>query len=221
MTSTFLSSILSLLSFAIYLSTYAFMHSYTYLFIYSFLYLFTYLFVYLTLFFGPVDDLSTEIINLVPKIDKARLYRGKGGELFRQASCFLLENISRCHFLVPVKMQLTLLDLLNENLKQPHAQLRIAAASALRWCVLCSLVTCSHVKWCPMVWYDKPVSVMIWYDMIWCNVISYRMIDQSIGGYFQFNRIEYDSIWRYTILYHIVISHTLTWCFYITILFNT
>ena len=105
------------------------------------LFTYFYLFIYLNIFiFDSVDDLSTEIINLVPKIDKARLYRGKGGELFRQASCFLLENISRCHFIVPVKLQLTLLDLLNENLKQPHAQLRIAAASALRWCDLLSCV---------------------------------------------------------------------------------
>ena len=121
---------LSSLSFLYFFFSFSF--SITFSFPIFFYFYFYYLFPLLFFSSQTADELSTEIINLVPKIDKARLYRGKGGELFRQASCFLIENISRCHFLVPVKLQLTLLDLLNENLKQPHAQLRIAAASALR-----------------------------------------------------------------------------------------
>ena len=78
------------------------------------------------------DNMVLEITNLVPKIDKGRLYRGKGGEQFRQASCLLIENIAKCHLSMPVKTQLQLLDLVNENLKQPHSVLRETAASALR-----------------------------------------------------------------------------------------
>ena len=77
-------------------------------------------------------DNMLEITNLVPKIDKGRLYRGKGGEQFRQASCLLIENIAKCHLTMLVKTQLHLLDLVNENLKQPHSVLRESAASALR-----------------------------------------------------------------------------------------
>ena len=134
------------------LSIFLFFFFFFFYFFFSHLFFFYFYFSYLfplLLFSSPTaDELSTEIINLVPKIDKARLYRGKGGELFRQASCFLIENISRCHFLVPVKLQLTLLDLLNENLKQPHAQLRIAAASALRWCVIRYFVLWCDVLCC-------------------------------------------------------------------------
>lgn len=79
-----------------------------------------------------LDNMVLEITNLVPKIDKGRLYRGKGGEQFRQASCLLIENIAKCHLTMPVKTQLHLLDLVNENLKQPHSVLRETAASALR-----------------------------------------------------------------------------------------
>ena len=73
-----------------------------------------------------------DIINLVPKIDKARLYRGKGGELFRQASCYCIENTARSHLSMTIKTQLNLLELLNENLRQPHSVVREKAASALR-----------------------------------------------------------------------------------------
>ena len=79
------------------------------------------------------ESLHEEIINLVPKIDKARLYRGKGGELFRQASCYCIQNTARSHLSMPIKTQLILLELLNENLKQPHGAVREKAASALRY----------------------------------------------------------------------------------------
>ena len=79
------------------------------------------------------DSLHEEVFNLVPKIDKARLYRGKGGELFRQASCYCIENTARSHLSMPIKTQLSILELLNENLKQPHCVVREKAAAALRY----------------------------------------------------------------------------------------
>lgn len=35
-----------------------------------------------------------EILELLPKIDKARLFRGKGGEIMRVAACRLIEGLS-------------------------------------------------------------------------------------------------------------------------------
>ena len=35
-----------------------------------------------------------EILNIVPAIEKARLYRGKGGEMIRYVVCMLIEAIA-------------------------------------------------------------------------------------------------------------------------------
>jgi hypothetical protein len=78
------------------------------------------------------DDIIADIVSLVQRIDKARLYRGRGGELFRQASCLLLENIARSHLVMSIRTQVSLVELLNENLKQPHELVQKAASSALR-----------------------------------------------------------------------------------------
>ena len=61
-----------------------------------------------------------------------RLQFRPASELFRQASCLLLENIARGHLPMATKTQIPLLELLNENLKQPHEMVQRAAANALR-----------------------------------------------------------------------------------------
>lgn len=78
------------------------------------------------------SDLLESMVQLVPQIDKARLYRGKGGELLRQASCHLIENLAACAVQIPLKTQVSLVECLNENLKQPHEYIRVSACSALR-----------------------------------------------------------------------------------------
>jgi tubulin-specific chaperone D len=45
------------------------------------------------------------IAELVPVIEKKRLYRGKGGELMRAAVCRLIECISRTHIPLTVPQQ--------------------------------------------------------------------------------------------------------------------
>ena len=79
----------------------------------------------------PADTLE-EVIHLVPKLDKARLFRGRGGEALREAACVSIAAISQLSAKIPLKLQVTLVEHLNENLRQPHASVQGAAAAALR-----------------------------------------------------------------------------------------
>lgn len=78
------------------------------------------------------DDLLIDVANIVPQLDKARLYRGRGSDITRQASCILVQSIARANISVPMKLKIALTEIMNENLKQPHEAVQIAAADALR-----------------------------------------------------------------------------------------
>jgi len=55
------------------------------------------------------DKCTTEsIVGLVPTIEKARLYRGRGGEIMRSAVCRLIECISIACIPLTVKQQVSL-----------------------------------------------------------------------------------------------------------------
>eukprot|EP00605_Chrysophyceae_sp_TOSAG23-4_P001221 GSChrysophyteH1.ASY1.ANO1.1331.1 assembled CDS len=73
-----------------------------------------------------------QVVGLVPKLDKSRLFRGRGGELMRQASCSLLENIAKANLQFPLKTRVTLVEFLNENLRHPQEYIQEGAADALR-----------------------------------------------------------------------------------------
>lgn len=77
-------------------------------------------------------DILDDIIQLIPRIDKARLYRGRGSELLRTASCLLIENMARAHLPIEMKIRVSLVEALNENIRQPHELVQQAAANALR-----------------------------------------------------------------------------------------
>ena len=79
----------------------------------------------------PMDIMSA-VVDVVPALDKARLFRGRGGELMRTASCELVENIARSNLKLSQKMQENLLEKLTENLSQPHEIIQRASAKALR-----------------------------------------------------------------------------------------
>ena len=51
------------------------------------------------------ETLRVEIAELVPKIEKLRLYRGRGGEIMRSAVCRLVECISQSKLALTVKQQ--------------------------------------------------------------------------------------------------------------------
>jgi hypothetical protein len=77
-------------------------------------------------------DLVTEITELILKLEKGRMYRGKGGESLREASCLLIQLIARAQLPMPIKTQVSLVEFLNENLRQPHEHIQLAAAAGLR-----------------------------------------------------------------------------------------
>ncbi|KAM3685280.1 hypothetical protein ACJW31_11G105800 [Castanea mollissima] len=78
------------------------------------------------------SDKQHRIAGVVPSIKKARLYRGKGGEIMRAAVSRFIECISSSHLSLPEKIKRTLLDTLNENLRHPNSQIQNAAINALK-----------------------------------------------------------------------------------------
>ena len=72
-----------------------------------------------------LTDKQKQIAGIVPAIEKARLYRGKGGEIMRSAVSRFIECISTAHVHLPEKVKRSLLDALNENLRHPNSQIQI------------------------------------------------------------------------------------------------
>lgn len=55
---------------------------------------------------GESDDQALDsVVDLVDRIEKARLYRGRGGEIMRSAVCRLIECISQARLPLTVKQQ--------------------------------------------------------------------------------------------------------------------
>ena len=74
-------------------------------------------------------DKQKQIAGLVPAVEKARLYRGKGGEIMRAAVSRFIECISVAHISLPDKTRKSLLDTLNENLRHPNSQIQVGSFS--------------------------------------------------------------------------------------------
>lgn len=79
------------------------------------------LFVLLALF----TDMQKRVGGVVPGIEKARLYRGKGGEIMRSAVSRFIECISSSQLPLPEKTKRSLLDTLSENLRHPNSQIQV------------------------------------------------------------------------------------------------
>ncbi|KAJ4980759.1 hypothetical protein NE237_031596 [Protea cynaroides] len=85
-------------------------------------------------------DKQKAVGGIVPAIEKARLYRGKGGEIMRSAVSQFIRCISQSHVFLPEKTKKSLLDTLNENLRHPNTQIQSAAVEALKHFVPAYLV---------------------------------------------------------------------------------
>lgn len=72
-----------------------------------------------------LTDKQKTLANVVPAIEKARLYRGKGGEIMRAAVSRFIECISLSKVALPEKIKKSLLDTLNENLRHPNSQIQV------------------------------------------------------------------------------------------------
>ena len=77
------------------------------------------------------DDLKDTISDLVFQIEKARLYRGRGGEIMRSAVSRFIECIAKANIPLTVKKQVGLLDSLDANLRHPNEDIQKGAAAAL------------------------------------------------------------------------------------------
>jgi hypothetical protein len=79
----------------------------------------------------PEPVLKT-VRNLVPMIEKARLYRGRGGEIMRGAACRLLECMALAQHPLTRRAQLRMIETVNECLKHPNPDISEFAVGALR-----------------------------------------------------------------------------------------
>ncbi len=96
------------------------------------------------------DDTLTAIRNIVPRAEKARAYRGRGGELVRAAVCRLIECMCLAGHPLTRRAALRLLDTVEECLKHPYDSIQRAAAAALLYVSLecrgaMPCVACVHV----------------------------------------------------------------------------
>ena len=82
------------------------------------------------------EAVVSELSDIVPRIEAARLYRGRGGELVRSAACALIESLALNRTPLPIKVQLRLLDTLDECSSHAVEAVRLAAmkgVKALTW----------------------------------------------------------------------------------------
>jgi hypothetical protein len=67
------------------------------------------------------------VAGVVPAIEKARLYRGKGGEIMRAAVSRFIECESLAHIPLQLSSQKkSILDTINENLRHPNSQIQVS-----------------------------------------------------------------------------------------------
>eukprot|EP00884_Botryococcus_braunii_P022550 jgi/Botrbrau1/897/Bobra.0167s0018.1 len=81
---------------------------------------------------GLAPGAAQRVAGVVAAVDKARLYRGKGGELMRGAISRLIECCSKAELPLSLQQQHKSSEAINENLRHPNAEIRAAAAAALR-----------------------------------------------------------------------------------------
>ena len=77
------------------------------------------------------QELNNSIAEIIPTIEKKRLYRGKGGEQMRAAVCRLIECISIAIIPLTVRQQVRLLDSVDTCLPHPNEKIQEHAGSAL------------------------------------------------------------------------------------------
>ncbi len=74
--------------------------------------------------------MSARIAAAVPALEKARLYRGKGGEMVRAAAATLVAAVADARLPLPPTQLAALLASADESLRHPSAEVQAAAAAA-------------------------------------------------------------------------------------------
>lgn len=78
------------------------------------------------------NEVIQEILDLLPKIDKARLFRGKGGEIMRIAACRLIEGLAISELKLSESLQKKYLEIIDDCLKNPLDLIQNAAVKAMK-----------------------------------------------------------------------------------------
>ena len=78
------------------------------------------------------EQVLKDIRNTIPRMEKARLYRGRGGEIMRGAACELLRAIAEAKHPLTTRAQLRFLDTIDECLKHPTVAISESAVAALK-----------------------------------------------------------------------------------------
>ncbi|KAG8084191.1 hypothetical protein GUJ93_ZPchr0010g7418 [Zizania palustris] len=91
--------------------------------------------------FTFTTDMQKALSGIVPAIEKARLYRGKGGEIMRSAVSRFIACISMAGISLNEKTKKSLLETLNENLRHPNSQIQCASVDALKHFIPTHLVS--------------------------------------------------------------------------------
>lgn len=111
------------------------------------------------------DEVKSTLSDIVFQIEKARLYRGRGGEIMRAAVSRYIECLSIAKIPLTVKKQVGLLDSLDVNLKHPNEDIQQAATAALS-------------------------ALMISYFPVGANGPSERLQDRVVNNYIKLIREE-------------------------------
>jgi tubulin-specific chaperone D len=72
-----------------------------------------------------------KLINVVPEIERRRLYRGRGGELVRGGVCHLVECLAKACVPLSVKDQVRLLDAIDANIPHPSEAIQETACRSI------------------------------------------------------------------------------------------
>lgn len=81
---------------------------------------------------------------MVPAIEKARLYRGKGGEIMRAAVSRLIECTALIRVPLPQRVQRVLHDSIDDNLKHPNADIQVSLVFTVTYTMFNSLTEWLH-----------------------------------------------------------------------------
>jgi len=76
-------------------------------------------------------ETTQSLVNLIPELEKRRLYRGRGGEYVRMAACRVVESLALCSIPLRVVDQVRLLDSVDGHLPHPNELLQRKACVAL------------------------------------------------------------------------------------------
>lgn len=72
---------------------------------------------------GEGSELRSEVKTIIDRVDKQRLYRGKGGEIMRAGVCHLIFSLSKAKIPLTEAERIYLFKTMQENFKHPNIEI--------------------------------------------------------------------------------------------------